>query len=455
MRGKNLYNLIFIIILFLTAALFTMPLPASGGKKGEIKLIFSGNLGEFFHPLGNNPEQKQRISKLNEIMDELDEEHPEAIKLDTGNFVSIDDYSETLYKVPAIQHFRKYGYDVANIGSTEALAGSSMHLFNHDKKKNEPDLVSAHPVNNRRKSVHKFIDLSSEDFARIRISGIHNHDFSLSAPELHKKYHNADVNSILDDIYGNLDETDLGILLSELPREKNKQIAAALPGIDVILESEPDEESPSIEFENTVIVSRSIMESVGYVKIEKTPGESVKEKKYKSFEIKKKKGLFSLFKTEPFSETSPPPPKIGEMFSSDRMLDDIPTEYDRYELRRVNARDFQNQLEDKQVYYYHLMKDFHHIADTFYVKHDLGGRRPYYIFILTVDPERRLQNIRFLMTPLIAGKEFNIEEFTESIQGKKWDEITLPESGFAGAEEEIRMLFRDIQITLEIADKLL
>ena len=446
------FSMIMLLGLIMTFMLCGFLFPA---KAKKTTIIFTGGLGELFHPMGQDPDQQKDILGLERILKKLKKSYPDALFVDTGNFVDIPDKMETIYGTPAMVLLRKYGLDAANLGTKELTLGERLKIYRYASREKPPFFVSILEDAEKKKSlVNPFIDLKNGNKQALRITGTTSIDHRFSSPLLEKKIKALNQSRTIEGIIGQSSIPDATVLLSDLKPSDNDRLAANIDGLNIILESGSAPGRPVRKNDKTYICRRTEKKSVGMVTFRINKKGEIDKVKCESFPIRKKGGPFSLFKKKKDEPVQPPLPRLGIMVPKKDLFERLSVSYEDYEIRRIHAREFSRQLKNSHVYFYELYKNDQITGRTFYVDHALGKGRPTYMFFVTLDPSARIKEVDFILIPLIAGINPRLREFLEQYFGKKWDEMGFDPRGCGGAVEEFKILFRDIQLASRIVDTL-
>jgi hypothetical protein len=442
------------LILFSVALVLAFLLTGSKAGQKKITIVFTGGLFNIFHPFGEDPEQSENLKYLDRILCRLKKSYPEALFVDTGNYVNAPDYVETMYSTPGMVHFRKHGYDAINIGFREILFGTS--VVNPEENKNPPPLVTSYlDAKTNAPLAEPYIDFDIPRMPRIRVLGTGRLDCAFSAPALRNVIKEPDLPAALSSHLKTFPEPSLTLLLSDLPHSENIALAGVLPDLDLILESEINPLEPLIKEKKTYLCRKTEQKSIGVVHVKVNDQGKISKIDFKSYPLRGKEGFLFFKKNKIPPSIKPPRPHLGNIESAERSLERLRVPHKAYVISRTNAGRFSHLVASPRVFYYDLFEKQNHFARTFYVEHSLGERLPELMFYVTLDLENRIKKVDITLIPSLAGWDPDFEGFVNSCIGKKWNEMEFDPRGCGGALEVFHSMYLDISLVSQMADELI
>ena len=418
-------------------------------------IAFTGNLGDIFYPMGNRAGVSTKISRLDDIINELKKSYPDVIFVDTGDFLNLPNNTETDYNnIPVMTFLQTHNFELANLGARDLLMSKSLRLFDiHNDKK--PVLLSIFKNFESGKNVgDTFKDVSIGDNGTIRFLGAADFNTVRFAPSLMKRYKSLALPDMLPSLLEQSPHPKISILLSCLTPADNDRLAENVPSLSMIIEKDASPKQLVRKVHNTYIVHRDEMETVGLVRFKiKSPGVigNISIKNY-PFD-KKRTGIFSFLKRKKPETSSPPLPHIGEIIPNEELLEKVRIQHDSFEIRRISAGDYSSRVSSSNIYYYALFKYYKRVGRAFYVEHNLGKGYPQLLFIATLDNENRLASLDFVFPITLPEGTAESDRFLKSYIGKKYNEIHFEPSGFSGMEMVFKTFHNDLKLLLEFASK--
>jgi hypothetical protein len=447
---------LFIGALFFFSGLLVLAFLLTGSKSGQqkITIVFTGGLCDIFHPFGEDPEQQENLKYLDQILARLKKSYPEALFVDTGNYVNAPDYVETMYSTPGMIHFQKHGYDAINIGSKEIFFLTGIH--NPVEKKNPPLLVTTFlDAKTDTPLADSSIDYDTPHMPRVRVLGTSSLDCAFSAPALKNIIKEPNCPAALSSHLKTSPEPCLTLLLSDLPHSENINLAGVLMDLDLILESEIDPGAPLIKEKATYLCRKTEKKSIGVVHVKVNDQGKISRIDFKSYPLRKQEGFLFFKKNNIPPPIKPPLPHLGNLKSAEKSLGRLSVPHKVYEISRMNAGRFSPLAASPDIYYYDLFEKQNHFARTFYVEHSLGKRWPELMFLVTLDLENRLSKVDFTLIPTLGNWDPDFDGFLVPYIGKKWNEMEFHPQGCGGALEEFHSLYLDISLVSQLADELI
>jgi len=452
----NFKHLLFSFLIVTGSLILVCLLTASRSGQKKVTIVFTGGLSNIFHPFGEDPEQKENLEFLNHILTKLKKSYPEALFVDTGNYVNIQDHAETAYATPAMAHFRKHGYHAVNIGSKEIFMGTGIHLIPQGEKKEPPFLVSTLVDATMNTPVASpYADFHIPPMPSIRVLGISALDHSFSAPPLKNALKNPAPLPTLSSHLESLPEPCLTLLLSDLSHSENVGLAGNLTGLDLILESEIDSGKPLLKEKETYLCRRGEQKSVGVVHLKMNNRGKISTIHYQSYPLRKQGGFLFFKKKKIPPRVRPPLPYPGKLIPAERLLKRLSVPHKNYEICRISAGHFSPLVSDPHIYYYAIFDNRNFYAASFYVDHPLGERRPELMFFVTLDSENRILKLDFIIPPMFGNWYPDYDGFLKPYLGKKWNELEFHAQGCEGAVEEFKSLYDDLYLVSRMADELI
>jgi len=447
---------LFMCSLLFFPGLIVLAFLLKGSKSGEqkkITIVFTGGLCDIFHPFGQDPEQSENLTYLERILARLKKSYPEALFVDTGNYVNAPDYVETMYSSAGMAHFRKYGYNAVNIGANEVLFMTSVHPGEKETQslfvtafldaKTDAPLAKSHR------------DYDAPRTPRVRILGISSLDHDFSSPPLKNIVKEPDRIAVLSSHLKTSPEPCLALLLSDLPHSENMILAGALTDLDLILESEIVSGDPVIKEKESYICGKTERKSIGVVHVKLSDQGKISRIDFKSYPLRKQGGFLFFKKNNIPPPIKPPLPYLGNVGYEDRYLGKLTVQHKVYEISRINAGRFSPLLTSPDIYYYDLFENENRFARTFYMEHSLGKEWPELRFFVTLDLENRIKKVDFIFIPMLGSWDPDFNGFVNSYIGKKWNKMEFDPRGCRGALEVFHSLYRDLSLVSELSDELI
>ncbi|MBN1903402.1 hypothetical protein JW926_18935 [Candidatus Sumerlaeota bacterium] len=431
--------------LFITASFFILGVSVifliNGSKKFDkkITLIVTGGLSDIFHPFGEDSDNLFLRKRLDEIVGKSRKSYPDALLVDTGNYLSIPDFSETVYNTPALRHFSKHNYDVLNIGANEVMLEKSIAVSLFTSKNANPFFVSPLIYRSDKKNIVQLNVDTGDPQKPVRFLGTFSLSHEFSAPHLEGLFQYIP----LSDIIARPPSPGLTILLSDLPHIENLEIAQSVAGIDLILESGHDATSPVSKVKNVFLCRRAEPDSVGLFQLERTTEGKIREITFKSYSLTEEKGFLWMSGRKIQRSVKKPPPFLGIMAEQESFLKSLSVEYDTHEIQRMPIGEYSSDALNSHVFVYELVHNQKLVARSLLVKHSLGQFRPFYFFFITFDLDNKVQNIDFISPPSFPFWDLGISGFKSRYLGKRWNEMTFDASGCLGALDEFTALHDD------------
>jgi hypothetical protein len=450
MRKRRLFKKLSVVVSFLLLGLAAILfLTGSRGFDKKLTIIVTGELSGIFHPFGEDPDNAFLRERLDEVITKLKKSYPDAVLVDTGNYLSIPDFSETVYKSPALKHFIKHNYDVLNLGANEVMFERSINTSPFAMDNAKPHLVSLLNYRSNNKNIGlPFVDIDGDSQKSVRFLGICPLNHEYSAPHLNDTFR---FNYLLD-IVECPPSPGLSILLSDLPHSKNLRIAESISGVDLILESGQSEQPPVYREKDTFICHRVVPESVGLFQLKRNKQGKIDKITFKSYSLTEKKGFLGLYRKRIARSVRKPLRVIGKMAEQEQYLKKLTVGYDAYEIHRHPIGEFSSKAVNDQVFFYELYQKHEPIARSFLVEHSLGKTRPYYLFFITFDLDNKVKKIDFVAPPSFLFWQMGVNGFVEKYYGQDWNKMSFDSQGCLGALDEFSALHEDISLIAQIAD---
>jgi len=437
--------------IFLMAGLFS-GFRLTGNK---CTVAFTGDLGDVFHPTGNQSGVSSKISRLNDIINELKKSYPEVIFVDTGHFLNLPDTTETDYNnIPVMTFLQTSNFELANLGARDLLMTNSLRLFDIHRDK-KPTLLSIFKYCESGKNIgDTFKDVSIGEAGAIRFLGAAIFNTERFAPSLMKRYKSPALPDMLPALLEQSPRPTISIFLSCLSPAENDRLAEKVTSLSLIIEKDASPKQPVRKVHNTYIVHRDEMETVGLVTFKIKSTGVIGNISVKNYHLNPPQADIFSFLNRKKSETSTSPlPRIGEILPSEELLGKVGIQHDSYEIRRIIASGYSSRVNSTNIYYYDLFKYYKRVGKSFYVDHVLDKGYPQLLFIATLDNDNRLASVDFVFPITLPEGIAETDGFLKSYIGKRHNEIQFEPGGCSGMETVFKTLHNDLWLLLEIAAK--
>lgn len=447
---KQSYEKNILIFLFLFLSTLSIVCEAE-----DLTIVFTGELDKVFHPISlNESEIESQVSRLDSLLGKIRKKHPDAVFVDTGNYLDLIDYGETIYNAPALSMFRKYNYNAINVGGNELLSGIPGDLFEDPETMSGVQMVTA--VQNAETDKYladSYTDIYFDEDSSLRVMGYTENNFECSAPDLVDVIDLPDASIFLSTTARKEPQPDLTVLLADLAPEHIRH-TASLEAIDLVLASNSRKDQDPIQrIDGNVTVHRTEPGEIGILHMKIADEGKIDKIRYDSYNIYygKRKFLGIIGKRK---RLSPPPaakPIIGKLIENERILKQIKVPYDSYQIERLMPYSSRDYISNQNVYSYLLYRNQVLVGKALFVDYILGEDRPQYLYWIILDDQDRLYALNFLYPPYLSGWQTRFPDRLRTYKGLTWDELTFDASGCGGAEEEFRALYDSLYLAMKMA----